>query len=468
MTREPRLLNTTLAAIDAVAALGAFAMAYALRSGPLGGLFAAAPADAGTYAWIAVVAIPVVLLLDAHEGVHASPLRKTPRQIVLELLRSHGAAALLLAALVFLFQQKTMSRAIFALFFAILFALSASSRLAARAILLRTSRYARRRAVLVGGAESVAPLADLVRRHPEIGVDVAGHVTENGAAGAGDLPRLGPIGRLADAVRESRATDVVFCVPLDSLDRFEDAALAAERAGAATHAALAYSREFLVRAHVDDFHSVPAILFRPRPASGVLLATKRAIDAAGAAALLVALSPLLLLVAALVRLTSRGPILYRQTRCGRDGRPFVLFKFRSMVADADARSGEVRHLNRMEGPVFKAKDDPRVTPAGRILRKFSLDELPQLVNVLRGDMSLVGPRPPLPDEVARYAPWQRRRLAMKPGLTGLWQVSGRNRIDSFEDWARLDLYYIDRWSPGLDLQILARTVPVVLLGRGGL
>jgi lipopolysaccharide/colanic/teichoic acid biosynthesis glycosyltransferase len=136
-----------------------------------------------------------------------------------------------------------------------------------------------------------------------------------------------------------------------------------------------------------------------------------------------------------------------------------------MSADAEGRREELAHLNEMDGPVFKLRNDPRVTRVGRVLRKFSLDELPQLWNVLRGDMSLVGPRPPIPDEVARYERWQRRRLAMKPGLTGLWQVSGRNEVD-FERWMALDLQYIDNWSPWLDLKILARTVPVVLSGRG--
>jgi len=158
-------------------------------------------------------------------------------------------------------------------------------------------------------------------------------------------------------------------------------------------------------------------------------------------------------------------VLFRQRRCGLNGRIFTLFKFRTMVADAEERIGEVAHLNEMKGPVFKVRRDPRVTGVGRWLRRFSLDELPQLWNVLRGDMSLVGPRPPIPEEVARYERWQRRRLSMKPGLTCLWQVRGRNQID-FEEWMRLDLEYIDNWSPWLDLKILARTVPVVLSGRG--
>ncbi len=170
-------------------------------------------------------------------------------------------------------------------------------------------------------------------------------------------------------------------------------------------------------------------------------------------------------IALLIKITAGGQVLYRQTRCGLNGRRFTLYKFRTMIEGAEERQRELLHLNEMDGPVFKLKQDPRVTWIGRFLRRFSLDELPQLWNVLRGDMSLVGPRPPIPDEVARYQRWQRRRLSMKPGLTCLWQISGRNQID-FDRWMKLDLEYIDSWSPWLDVKILLKTVPAVLSGRG--
>jgi lipopolysaccharide/colanic/teichoic acid biosynthesis glycosyltransferase len=169
--------------------------------------------------------------------------------------------------------------------------------------------------------------------------------------------------------------------------------------------------------------------------------------------------------AIVIKLTSRGPVLFKQLRCGLNGRQFVMYKFRSMINNAEQLRFELAALNEMDGPVFKSSRDPRVTPFGRIIRRFSIDELPQIFNVLRGDMSLVGPRPPLPEEVARYERWQRRRLSMKPGMTCLWQISGRNEV-SFEDWMKLDLSYIDNWSLLLDLKILLKTVPVVLMGRG--
>jgi lipopolysaccharide/colanic/teichoic acid biosynthesis glycosyltransferase len=176
-------------------------------------------------------------------------------------------------------------------------------------------------------------------------------------------------------------------------------------------------------------------------------------------------APILLLSSLLIKLEDRGSILFRQERCGLNGRRFMLLKLRTMVPDADARKEDLLPHNEMSGPVFKIRRDPRVTRVGAYLRRFSIDELPQLFNVLKGDMALVGPRPPLPDEVSRYEHWQRRRLSMKPGMTGPWQVSGRSEVD-FEEWMRLDLGYIDHWSFWLDLKILLKTVPAVLSGRG--
>jgi lipopolysaccharide/colanic/teichoic acid biosynthesis glycosyltransferase len=180
---------------------------------------------------------------------------------------------------------------------------------------------------------------------------------------------------------------------------------------------------------------------------------------------LVALSPLLLGAALGVKLTSRGGVLFRQQRVGLHGRTFSMLKFRSMVSNAEALKAELTLLNEQKGPIFKMKHDPRVTAVGRFIRKHSIDELPQLVNVLRGDMSLVGPRPPLPGETAKYETWQRRRLSVRPGLTCVWQVSGRSQI-SFDQWMLLDMRYIDHWSLLQDLRLIMKTVPVVLSGRG--
>ncbi len=210
---------------------------------------------------------------------------------------------------------------------------------------------------------------------------------------------------------------------------------------------------------------LPMLSISQTPSAQGQHAAKRVFDLVGAAVLLLLAAPVMLLAALAVRLQSRGPVLFRQVRAGRNGREFQMLKFRSMVVDAEAQREALAHLNEMDGPVFKIRRDPRITRVGAFIRATSIDELPQLINVLLGHMSLVGPRPPLPCEVAQYEPWQRRRLSVRPGITGLWQVSGRNDID-FEQWMKLDLRYIDNWSLRLDLEILARTLPAVVSRSG--
>ncbi len=204
---------------------------------------------------------------------------------------------------------------------------------------------------------------------------------------------------------------------------------------------------------------LPVISVRPS-------VTKRAIDIVGAIIGLIVLAPVMLLVALALRVSGRGPVIFAQERCGLGGRRFRFYKFRTMVEDAEDQRASLVHLNEMRGPMFKISRDPRITRVGAVLRKSSIDELPQLWNVLRGEMSLVGPRPPLPEEVARYDARQAQRLTVTPGITGLWQVSGRSSIDDFDTWLELDLAYARRWSLWLDLRILAKTVVVVISARG--
>lgn len=194
-------------------------------------------------------------------------------------------------------------------------------------------------------------------------------------------------------------------------------------------------------------------------------ALKRGKDIVLSGAALVALSPLLLTVAAIIKLTSKGPVFFKQLRVGLRGRPFHMYKFRSMVVDAEKQLATLMDKNEQTGPVFKMKNDPRITPIGRFIRRYSIDELPQLLNVLKGEMSIVGPRPPVPSEVAKYEPWQRRRLSVRPGLTCFWQVQGRNSI-GFNEWMMLDLQYVDQWSVAKDFELIGRTVPAVVTGRG--
>ena len=340
---------------------------------------------------------------------------------------------------------------------------------------LRTlSRYVRwrgynyRTVLIVGTHEGAVDLADSISDHRYWGFRILGFISHL-EAGDDELPEcyelLGTMEDIPRIVEQHSVDDVLFCVNRRDLDRMEDLVLALHEQGIRTRFALNLFPHTKARTHFEELDGVPLLTFSTTPERPLPLAVKRLLDIAMSSVLLVLAAPVVLLISFVIKLSGRGGVLYRQVRCGLNGRRFTLYKFRTMVADAEARQQELLPLNEMKGPVFKLKRDPRVTAFGRFLRRFSLDELPQLWNVLRGDMSLVGPRPPIPDEVARYQRWQRRRLSMKPGLTCLWQVSGRNQID-FDRWIELDLQYIDSWSPWLDMKILLKTVPAVLSGRG--
>jgi exopolysaccharide biosynthesis polyprenyl glycosylphosphotransferase len=236
--------------------------------------------------------------------------------------------------------------------------------------------------------------------------------------------------------------------------------------GMTIHLRLAPFEQTISRLELTEIGGGDYLRFTTEPKSGTSLMMKRVGDFLGALIFLTLLSPVLLITALLVKLTSRGPAIFRQERAGMNGRVFTLYKFRTMVEGAEKQRQELESKNEMEGPVFKIKEDPRVTGLGRFLRRTSLDEFPQMWNVVKGDMSLVGPRPLPVYEVEKFEPWQRRRMSMRPGITCLWQVSGRNKVTTFVEWMRLDLEYVDRWSLGLDLKILLKTVPAVLGGRG--
>jgi exopolysaccharide biosynthesis polyprenyl glycosylphosphotransferase len=337
-----------------------------------------------------------------------------------------------------------------------------------------SSRYVRahgfnyRTVLVVGANPSARAIADSILGHRFWGYRVAGFVAdENEAMPAtlGDLPVLGRVSELGRILEQQVVDEVLFAIDRRDFDRFEDLFLALQEQGIITRFALNFFPHAKASVQLEDLDGAPLLTFSTGPTSVGGLLLKRTLDIVLGSVLLVLALPILGALALLIRISSGGGVLFRQTRCGRSGRLFTLYKFRTMIADAEGRRHEFAHLNEMNGPVFKARNDPRVTRFGKLLRKFSLDELPQLWNVLKGDMSLVGPRPPIPEEVAQYERWQRRRLAMKPGLTCLWQISGRNELD-FEQWMRLDLAYIDNWSPWLDLKILVRTVPVVLSGKG--
>ena len=276
-----------------------------------------------------------------------------------------------------------------------------------------------------------------------------------------------PLERVVEMLHEYSVNALILSSKHSYFEQVEAVIRACELEGVETWIVADFFKTQISRTSFDDFYGRPVLVFRTTPEASWQGVLKSVLDFVGAIVLLLLLSPFLFLFGLIIKLSSPGPILFRQMRAGLNGQPFIMYKFRTMVTNAEQLKAELAALNEMTGPVFKIAKDPRVTRFGRWLRKSSLDELPQLVNVIRGEMSLVGPRPLPVDEVKRFDELaHRRRLSVKPGLTCLWQISGRNDVTDFRDWVRLDLEYIDNWSLWLDLKILWRTVPIVLAGTG--
>jgi exopolysaccharide biosynthesis polyprenyl glycosylphosphotransferase len=379
----------------------------------------------------------------------------------------------ILATLAYLMPLRQLSRAWFVLFGVLGALLLVLEKIVVRII----ARYVRakglnyRTILIVGTGRRAIDVARTIEGHKYWGYKILGFVSDGHRLSNGwarfrvygtvpDLRRLLEGGQFAEPIDE-----IVFAVTRKKLDEMKQIFLMCEELGIRARVAMNFFPNRVARVELEELEGIPFLTFTTTPSNESQLALKRLLDIAVSMSLLLLALPAIAIAALAVKFSSPGAVLFRQERMGLNGRIFMLFKFRTMFEDALERRGEVTHLNQMTGPVFKAKSDPRVTAVGRVLRKFSLDELPQLWNVFKGDMSLVGPRPPIPEEVAAYHRWHRRRLSMKPGLTCLWQVSGRNNVD-FDRWMQMDLQYIDNWSPSLDLKILLRTIPAVLSGRG--
>ena len=322
--------------------------------------------------------------------------------------------------------------------------------------------------MVVGTGERALRMARALERSAEYGIRLRGFLSES--AGAPEeialdaLYRVSPIAELPLILRRNVVDEIVFAVGSESLAELEEVFLMCDEEGVRTRVAVDFFPHVNSTVSLDRFGSTPLLTFSAAPYDELRLLVKRTVDILAAAAGLLVLAPLMGAVAALVRLTSPGPAIFRQVRCGLNGRRFLFYKFRSMCENAEELKASVAHMSCRE-TAFKIPDDPRLTAVGRYLRKFSIDEWPQLWNVLRGDMSLVGPRPAVPGEVDQYKRWQRRRLRMRPGLTCLWAVSGRDNVD-FETWMKMDMQYIDNWSLALDWKILLLTIPRVLTGHG--
>jgi exopolysaccharide biosynthesis polyprenyl glycosylphosphotransferase len=322
----------------------------------------------------------------------------------------------------------------------------------------------RRRALLVGSGKHIEAVAHALAGRSHTPVDLVGYISLKPRPQNG-LRSLGQLSELTEVLARERVQEVIIADPDFPQEQAVELVDQCHQRGVNVHIAPSTMEILFKRAEFVPGESVPLFTLRPPVFEGIDYAIKRTFDLALSIVMLVALSPVLLAIAAAVKLSSRGPLIYRSTRPGMAGRPFGCFKFRTMREHADQVQADLESLNEASGALFKIRQDPRLTPVGRFLRRFSLDELPQLVNVIRGEMSLVGPRPLPMRDFERLEEWHKKRYLVLPGITGLWQVSGRSELD-FDDLVRLDFLYLERWSVFLDLTIMLKTIPAVLSRRG--
>jgi exopolysaccharide biosynthesis polyprenyl glycosylphosphotransferase len=322
--------------------------------------------------------------------------------------------------------------------------------------------------MIVGLGERARRLGEELERSAQYGIRLLGFLdeapTDITEVQLAAVYKVYPVEELREILRRQVIDEIVFAVGSEKLAELEEVFLLCDEEGVRTRVAVDFFPHVNSKVHLDQLGSTPLLTFSAAPHDEIRLLVKRATDIVLASVGILVLLPFMVIIVLLVRLTSRGPAIFRQERCGLNGRKFTFYKFRSMCDNAEELKPTVQHLSQRD-TAFKIPNDPRLTPIGRYLRKFSIDEWPQLWNILRGDMSLVGPRPAVPDEVEQYQQWQRRRLRMRPGLTCLWALAGRDKLD-FETWMRMDMQYIDNWSLGLDWKILLLTIPRVLTGHG--
>ncbi len=412
------------------------------------------------FVWLYLIIIPGAPLILESQGFYQRPLFASMRETAWLLFKGCMVVTVGVILVLYFFVIPDMARGVIVLFGFISFGmvfLTEQMLKAAYRSRLGESQF-KKRLILVGAAEDTTRMREDLRARKLYDMDVLAELDINQST----------ITELVRLLHETSANSVIINAKHTYFGQVEKAIQACEIEGVEAWLVADFFKTHVSRASFDDFYGRPVLVFRSAPEASWQGVFKQVLDLSVSGLMLIVLIPFVLLpVAVAIRLTSPGPVLFRQKRCGLNGRPFVMLKFRSMVTDAEQRKQELAALNEMGGPVFKITNDPRITPIGRWLRKYSVDELPQLLNVFRGEMSLVGPRPLPVDEVQRFDdPAHRRRLSVKPGLTCLWQVSGRNEVKDFKDWVRLDLEYIDNWSFWLDLTILWRTIPVVLTGAG--
>jgi len=416
------------------------------------------------------VAAPLWCWMLYTNGVYRSMRTITYLRIFWVVCKAAFMTSLGFGAFLFLVKATAVSRLFFFLFAGISFILILAEKtalyLAAHHIRRRGRNY--RRLLIVGTGRRAAEFVRKIKSHPEWGFQILGAIDDEPGRGVKKVDGVDIIGTLDDIpkiLHNDAVDEIVFVVPRSRLSHVEGALHDCETEGVVTTITVDLFDMQIAKSAVSEIDGLPLLRFHTTKINEWQLFVKRFIDIVISGLVIVLLGPLLAFISILIKLTSPGPLLFKQQRLGFHGRKFTLYKFRTMRDGAHDVLSDVKDLEYMTSPEFQRKKKKWITPVGRIMRKFSLDELPQFFNVFIGQMSLIGPRPTVPDEVEKYKAWQRRRFSMKPGITCLWQVNGRNNI-GFEDWMKLDLQYLDSWSLWLDIKIMIKTVPVVLFGIG--
>ena len=415
-----------------------------------------------------------VILIVAYwlDGVYEFPRGRSWLNEVYRIIRGTTTGVIIMVVGLFFYRPYFYSRLIFIYAFVLIVFLLGFSRLLKNLVLvqLRERGIGVRRVLIVGAGETGRMVMRTIVAQPELGYQILGFIDDDPEKSNSEIGRfkgLGTIDNLRNLIQaeDSNIEEVIITLPWMYHRKIVNIMAQCERQNMTARLVPDLFQMSLSRVEIEDLNGIPLIGIREITFSRWGLIVKRAIDIIASATALIALAPLLGLIALAIMLDSPGPVLFRQTRVGKDGKTFTLHKFRSMRVGAEQEQDKLAERNEATGPLFKMRDDPRLTRVGKILRRFSFDELPQLHNVLRGEMSLVGPRPPLPKEVDEYQEWHKKRLAIAPGLTGLWQVSGRSDL-TFDEMVLLDIYYIENWSPALDTIITLRTIPRVIFGDG--
>jgi exopolysaccharide biosynthesis polyprenyl glycosylphosphotransferase len=464
LKQQARLLTRIAIVVDAVMIVTAFVAAYLIMEDytHLAGW--------GQYDWFLILMVPVLLLLMGHFNLYATLRTRKFVDIFLGLLKVHAIGTVILSSSIFLIDPRGFSRLLFGASILLSFALIFTAKVVIKLVLfnLRRHGYNVRYLLLAGCSESSAELIKLIREHSEWGLVISG-VAEDQPYDEETYCGVPIIGRTVDLLafcRNNPVDEVIWCLEHGTEEQ-EDIFYHVLKMGITFRSVLDYSIRPTTRTDLSLFHGQFQILtFYSKEFNSSQLLAKRSLDVAGAIVGLLITAVLFPFIALAIRLDSPGPIVFGQMRLGENGRTFKCWKFRSMYIDAEERKKDLMARNEMNGAMFKIADDPRVTGVGNFIRKASIDELLQFWNVLKGDMSLVGTRPPTPDEVNTYKHWHRKRICIKPGITGLWQVSGRNQINDFDEVADLDIYYIDKWSFWMDVRILFKTVWVVIARSG--